>query len=318
MFALGHPGRGYGTCRRSVALAALLDDDAEEVRHAATTALVRTRQPSAEPVAVLLVSSGPEGRETAASVFGQIGGEESARVLLAALPRAAGPDIEAIRWAAGRTGPALIPPLLESLSSSKGLGRVRAASLVPDVGWRPDRTEAGAVYNMVRRQWDLCAGIGAPAIPVLTRTMDAGTAEARTSAAYALGQTGLGQATETQIAFLHREGTREGREAAAQALAALCRSERLAESDRPRILGESEHMRAFHRDVPRKYQDEPLGRYKNWGSDCTHADRIAVPHSDERIEVRLPRRPARGGFALREGAWSEGAKSESSQSGSKP
>jgi HEAT repeat protein len=271
------------------ALTALLDDDNLEVRQAAVDGLVRTGQAAVEPLANLLTDGDPAVRGKAASVLGQIGGETAAAALVAALTDAGGPTVEVVEKALQNTGEAGLQPLLDQLLGPEGTVRERAARMLPAVGWRPERTEVGAVYHLVRREWDRCAAVGAAAVSVLARALEDPDAEVRASAARALGSTGLGRAVEPLITFLHGEQTREGREAAAQALEALYGSGRLTEDDRLRILGQREHLRALHEDVPGQHQDDPFGRYKNWGSDCTHADRMAVPHTDEGIKVRLGR-----------------------------
>lgn len=60
-----------------------------------------------------------------------------------------------------------VTPLIHSLSDQDTAVREAAAQALDHLGWKPDKTEAGAAYHVVKSNWDLCVRIGAPAVPVL-------------------------------------------------------------------------------------------------------------------------------------------------------
>jgi HEAT repeat protein len=52
--------------------------------------------------------------------------------------------------------------------------REAAAEALDELGWQPDKSEIGAAYWVVRRQWGKCVEIGAPAVePLLAALKDA-------------------------------------------------------------------------------------------------------------------------------------------------
>jgi HEAT repeat protein len=158
-------------------------------------------------------------RSAAAEALGQIGDVEAAEPLIAALK-----DIDKLvrlraAQALGRIGnERAVKPLIAALRDDDRLMREAAAEALEHLDWQPDKSEAGADYWIVKRQWAKCAKIGAPAVEPLIAVLKDGDDNVRRGVAKALGKTGDPRAVEPLIAAL-KDGS--VRRAAAGALAQI-------------------------------------------------------------------------------------------------
>ena len=86
-----------------------------------------------------------------------------------------------------------------------------------NLGWQPDRSEAGACYWMAKGRWDKVTEVGAPAVELLIDALGSKDASVRVAAARALGEIGDTRAVEPLTA---RVGYRDEdtRDAAFEAL----------------------------------------------------------------------------------------------------
>lgn len=121
------------------------------------------------------------------------------------------------------------PPNLEKMKAqrdvkglTKALGyqkeswvRKEAAEALTDIGWRPGQDASGAAYWAVRRKWDKCIEIGAPAVAPLIVALKDSYGYMREGAAQALGQIGDARAVESLSAALKDRDWDVGNAAAA-------------------------------------------------------------------------------------------------------
>ena len=73
------------------------------------------------------------------------------------------------------------------------------------LGWRPDRSQAGAIYLVMKRQWDMCIEIGESAVEPLITALNDSHEYIRKCAVEALAQIGDERAVEPLIAALADE-----------------------------------------------------------------------------------------------------------------
>jgi HEAT repeat protein len=91
--------------------------------------------------------------------------------------------------ALGKIGDArAIEPLIATLK--KTWAHDEAANALDKIGWRPGQDENGATYWVVKRKWDKCIEIGAPAIEPLIAALKDDDRKIRPSVANSLGQIG--------------------------------------------------------------------------------------------------------------------------------
>jgi HEAT repeat protein len=109
-----------------------------------------------------------------------------------------------------------VEPLIAALKDGEPDVRKAAVGALGKIGWKPDKSEAGAIYLIARRKWDECVKIGAPAVKPL-------------------------------IAALKDKNWRV-RKAAAEALVNIYREGRLTEAQRRLILAERPVITAPHND----------------------------------------------------------------------
>jgi HEAT repeat protein len=63
--------------------------------------------------------------------------------------------------------------LIESYYNGDDQMRQTATKTIREMDWQPDRDETGALYCIIKRDWDACADIGAPAVnPLITVLRD--------------------------------------------------------------------------------------------------------------------------------------------------
>jgi HEAT repeat protein len=107
-----------------------------------------------------------------------------------------------------------IKGLITALNDEDESVRILAADALDKLGWKPDQGEAGALYWIVRRKYDNCVAIGAPAVPPLIAALKYTDLfkisihkeeVVRAGAALALGKLGDGQAVEPLIAAFKDE-----------------------------------------------------------------------------------------------------------------
>jgi HEAT repeat protein len=67
--------------------------------------------------------------------------------------------------------PEVIQALLPMLSDNQRNVRQKAADQLIQLGWQPGQDENAACYWATREEWQRCAEIGAPAIPILTHAL---------------------------------------------------------------------------------------------------------------------------------------------------
>jgi HEAT repeat protein len=111
----------------------------------------------------------------------------------------------AVVEALGKIGTPAVGPLSAALKDKNRAVREAVVEALDRLSWQPDRSEAGAMYWIEKRQWDRCADIGSLAVAPLTRALENKDPEVRWAAARALGQIGDAQAAETLIAALKHE-----------------------------------------------------------------------------------------------------------------
>jgi HEAT repeat protein len=164
-------------------------------------------------------------RRTVVIALGQIGDSRAVEPLIAALKDKSWGGIHhnLIATALGEIrDPRAVKPLKAAVKIKDP--RVRrsaylagaAASALDKLGWKPDRTQAAAAYWVVKRQWDKCVEIGAPAVKPLLVALKHKDKVTRQAVAEALGKIGM-PAVEPLIAAL-KGSDRTMREGVAEAL----------------------------------------------------------------------------------------------------
>jgi HEAT repeat protein len=111
---------------------------------------------------------------------------------------------------------AAVKPLIAALRDSNSSVRLAAAIALEKIGWHPGQDEIGAVYWVIKGEWDKCIGIGAPAVEPLIAMLNDRRGWTP-NVAHALGKIGDARAIGPLIAALNDEG-RALREMAAGAL----------------------------------------------------------------------------------------------------
>lgn len=68
-------------------------------------------------------------------------------------------------------GKPVVETLVAALKNKDGNIREYAAEALDKLGWEPGKDESGAFYWVVKRNWDMCIRIGAPALKALVATL---------------------------------------------------------------------------------------------------------------------------------------------------
>jgi len=240
----------------------------------AAEVLVRIGTPAVEPLIAALTGS-PMLASEATAVLAKIGAPAVGSLIAAlrgsdgSLRRAAAgvldkmgwrpaqDEISAAYWVVKRQwgkcveiGAPAAGPLAGALMDSDSGARRAAADALDKIGWQPSQDEKGAAYWVLKREWDKCLDLGAPAVAPLIA---------------ALG-----------------DSARPVRKAAAEVLVKLYRSGQL---DKARwfLVWEQRHKISSHKDGP-SHSD---GYFSTRSSDCsTHTDESN--HADEGIGVPFP------------------------------
>lgn len=156
-------------------------------------------------------------RDAAAEALKQIG-NPAVEMLITALKD----DKLLIRIGSARVlgaigNPQAIEPLKITLNDDEKDMRQAAAEALDKLGWQPDTSKTGAVYWIIKGQWDRCAEIGEPAIEALIATlrdMDEGVRQAAVEALAKIGE----QAVPPLISMFIRDENWEMQPAVVEAL----------------------------------------------------------------------------------------------------
>jgi HEAT repeat protein len=196
-----------------------------------------------EPLIAALGQASDDGHRSVIEALGKLGGPRAVGQLIELLGSEKADERTMAGEALVRLGPAAVPHLVLAMWSTNWRTPGAAADLLDTIGWRPDETEAGARYWVIRRDWTSCVRIGVPAIRPLIAALHHGSAEAlleigapavepliaalgdpggslHEPAAVVLGRTGDARAVVPLTAALEDPDLRV-RRAAAEALGAL-------------------------------------------------------------------------------------------------
>jgi HEAT repeat protein len=144
-------------------------------------ALVRIGEPAVEPLIAALSSPRDSAQKAFVKLLERIGDRRAVDALIVTLdaeaPDAALAATEALNtlgWQPddGESGARYwTVKFLFAWGTGSEEKRQRAAQALKEIGWQPDVSEAGAAYWIVRRAWEKCAEIGAPAVKPLFITL---------------------------------------------------------------------------------------------------------------------------------------------------
>ena len=216
MVALG----AIGDTRAVAPLVGALQERRLGVGRAAVAALGAIGDARAvEPVVATLSDPDEDVRTAAAASLGRIGDGRAVEPLVAALADPGKGARDAAEEALKGFGPAAAGSLAAALAGGDPDLRRRAAGLLQECGWQPDRTVAGAAFWAGLGEWARCVEIGAPAVGPLADALGDEDWRVRQGAAAALGAIGAA-AIEPLVRALGNPGA-DVRSAAATALVAL-------------------------------------------------------------------------------------------------
>jgi HEAT repeat protein len=181
-------------------LTAELGSQNENVRITVVMTLGKIGDSSAVLVLIASLKDGNYAvRRAAALALGAIGDPQAIEPLLAAL-KAWDYEMGAIAASAlVKIGIPAIEPLLSASKESHWQVN-HSIKILDQLGWRPDKDEAGASYWIARGKWDECVSIGTPAVEPLIRALKGGTI----GAAEALGKIGDPRAAGPLIEALEK------------------------------------------------------------------------------------------------------------------
>ena len=198
-------------------IAALKDNGLSGVREAAAEALGKIGDPRAVEPLIAALKDGNSDVRKAAEALGKIGDPRAVEPLIAALIHGLSYYREAAAEALVKIGAPAVEPLIAALKGSgmrkaaEALVKIGAPAVEPliaalkdgdfdvrkaaagalgEIGWKPDKGEAGALYLIARGKWDECVKIGAPAVEPLIAALKDGNSDVRKAAAEALGKIG--------------------------------------------------------------------------------------------------------------------------------
>ena len=160
-----------------------LDDEDSGVRKGAARALRQIGKPAVKPLVAAIRNDALFDVSLACEVLGDIG-EPAVPPLVAFLEGKGG-----TRW--------LVPAVLAKIGDARAIGplvaalrdehvREDSAAALEALGWKPDRSEAGAWYWVVKGNIDNAVALGAPAVEPLISSLGAGDRAVRADAARAL------------------------------------------------------------------------------------------------------------------------------------
>jgi len=162
-----------GDARAVLSLLAALKDHNADVHDAASEALIKLGAAAVEPLIDELKDERPEVRLASIDVLGKIGDTRAVDPLILALKDENIPVRQVTAIALGRIGAPATEPLVSTLQYENKDVRRAAIDILVKLDWQPGMDEASAYYWIVKRQWDQCVAIGAPAVePLITALKD--------------------------------------------------------------------------------------------------------------------------------------------------
>jgi HEAT repeat protein len=212
-----------------------LGDSDVSVREGAVAALSSRRSAAALPALIAALGNRESSvRRLAVDGIGHVpdtvpahgqepGVASARRAAVPALVAALGDADQGVRArAAGVLGDigdsAAIEPLVGLLADE--MVQVPAATALEALGWKPDDSDAAAIYCALRQQWDRCVELGSKAVLPLCKALDDPRPVARIAAAEALGRIGDEKALD-RLRPLLGAGDMPVRVAAASAMARM-------------------------------------------------------------------------------------------------
>ncbi len=181
-------------------LTVLLGDKDWVVRWAVTKALGQIGDPrSLQPLMFAMGDADANVRHAAAEALGQIGDPSAVDPLVVILKDADAQVRNAIVLALVKIGQPSVKPLVAMLKD-QAIRKI-ATETLDRLGWKPEKNEFGAIYWIVKQQYNRCVPIGAAAVPPLVEVLRNSNEATRQAVAEVLKQ--IGPASITPLtAFL--------------------------------------------------------------------------------------------------------------------
>ena len=161
-----------GESRTVKSLIAALNDLEQDVRKAAVKVLVKIGLPAVELLIAVLKDEDREVRKSAAEALGKIGDSRT------------------------------VEPLIAALKDEYSSVRREVVEALDKLGWKPDMSEAGVFYWILKGDLSKCVKIGAPAVEPLIAALKDKNNYVHREAAESLGKIGDIRAVEPLIAAL--------------------------------------------------------------------------------------------------------------------
>jgi HEAT repeat protein len=193
-----------GDARAVEPLIVALEDKDSSVRSSAANALGRLGDACAvEPLITALGDEDQQVRWTAAKALGELGDTHAMEPLIIAL----GDEDQQVRWAAAKALGGLgdaraVEPLIAALEDRDRQVRRATAEALDRLDWEPSENTTGAVYWIVKQDWDQCVALGTLAVEPLIASLEAQDWHGRRAVVKALGKIGDARAVEPLIATL--------------------------------------------------------------------------------------------------------------------
>lgn len=187
------------------ALIAALSHAGSHVRERAARALAEIADPRA--LQLLIAAMADENaavRGSAAYELGRLADPAAFDALFKALDDPNKHVRDAARKALVSIGQPALAPLLALLADGDIKQQMSAISVLDELHWRPDRSEAAAWYWIVKEKWDKCAKIGPPAAEPLFRAAQR-SPSVKINALAALAATGDGRALDLLLDILQQD-----------------------------------------------------------------------------------------------------------------
>ncbi len=182
-------------------------------------------------------------RQKAAAALGEIGDVSVVEPLIAKLQ---GTDWEVRDFAANALGQIgdrrAIEPLVAALKDRDRIVGEAAAQALDRLSWQPTTDETSATYWRLKRNWQKCGEIGAPAVSVLVAAVNGRDKEIGREALNALGKISDPQAVETLLLLLD-DSNANLRQAAIEALGRI---------GAPAVEALLARLKAHDRDTPQR------------------------------------------------------------------
>jgi len=205
-----------GDARAIEPLIAILKDGNSDIHKAGAEALGKIGDARAvKPLIAALKSNNGEVRQAAAEALGKIGDACAIDSLVDAL------SSEDVCLAATdvlvKIGTPAVGPLTNTLRDNNLYLRKAAVKVLDEIGWKPGLDETGASYWVVKREWERCIEIGAPAVDSLIAVLKGNEGEVRLAAIETLGKIGDARAVVSLIVAL-KDDSGDLRQASTEAL----------------------------------------------------------------------------------------------------